>query len=120
MAKVLFIGSHSDVYPFERYFQKRSVDFTRVDNLNSANKYMEKNMPDAVIFILPNYWEDVTTFLKTIRGMKGGGDVQLIYIGDVIEGSEHTILQEQGVDTLTLGPVPHDELARYIAKSINI
>jgi hypothetical protein len=72
----------------------------------------------AIAVILPNYYDEITSFVKNARGVSNSRSTPIIYIGGPIEGGNQTALRSLGVKTLTLGPVQTDEMARFIERQI--
>lgn len=117
--QVLIVGADREVRPFANLLQKEGVFVSVIENLNAAFLEAKKIRPQVILFILPVYWEPITDFVKKIKSEAGLSDVQLVYLGSVVEGADQAVLQQHGVTVLTLGPVPPEEIVRYIVNLIS-
>ena len=117
--QVLIVGASREVRPFQNLLQKEGLGVSVIENLNLAFEEAKKMHPQAILFILPVYWEPITDFVKKIKAEEGFSEVPIIYLGSLIEGEDQIILQQHGVITLTLGPVPTEEIVRYIVNLIS-
>ena len=91
-----------------------NVHATKVAEVHLALAAAEKEHPDAIVFMLPRYWNDVTQFVQDLRKIQEFEDIPVLYVGSLIEGEDQRVLHQYGVKTLTLGPLPPEEVARYI------
>jgi two-component SAPR family response regulator len=89
-----------------------------VNGAEKALAELERVQPDALVFVLKVYWEGALDLVKKIKEIKGLEHMQIFYIGDFIESKNQLFLQEKGVKTITMGPVPPEESARYILNQI--
>ena len=116
--KILLVGDSVKVREFERVLSKSGVLILTVPNAKRALDVARKEKPDGIVFIVPTYWESVEEFIKELRQDKELAHTPIIYLGDLIEASEQLVLKRQGVHTMTLGPVPTEEVARFILHTI--
>lgn len=75
---------------------------------------LERVMPDALVFVVQVYQENILDLVKKVHEIPGLEQMPILYMGDFIESKNQLYLQAIGVKTLTLGPVPAEEGARYI------
>lgn len=116
--KVLLAGDTSKIRLFQRLLEQQGVLVTQTPNIERVLTMAKADPPDGIVFILPVYWESVADFVAKIREEKLLGRIPIIYFGDFIEASDQRILKQQGVHTMTLGPVPEAEAVRFIMKII--
>jgi hypothetical protein len=111
--KLLLIGDNMKVKEFASVLQSSAN--IAIDNDVKTGLIMAREIiPDGIIFIVPVYWENILPFLEEIKKDDLLKLKPIIYVGDFIEASDQTILKGKGVHTITLGPVPAQEIARYI------
>ncbi|MEK7063357.1 MAG: hypothetical protein AAB955_01540 [Patescibacteria group bacterium] len=79
---------------------------------------LERTLPDGLIFVLQVYWDGALDLVKRIKAMTGFERMPIFYVGDFIESKNQIFLKELGVKTLTMGPVPPQEISRYIMKEL--
>lgn len=115
---VLLIGDSLKVRGFQRLLEQQGVITALAPDTNRALQLAKTDPPDGIVFILPVYWESIADFVKKIREQKLLEHTKLIYLGDFIESSDQLVLKQQGVYTMTLGPVPETEVVRFIIKTI--
>ncbi|MBI2023425.1 hypothetical protein HYT01_02590 [Candidatus Giovannonibacteria bacterium] len=111
---ILVIGTHRDIGEFDSILRKEGFKVDVTESFEEAFKIAKETSPEAIIFMLPVYWQSITDFVK-----KAGTSLpktEFIYIGSLIEGGDQAVLQQFGVKTFTLGPVPKEEIVRYITK----
>ena len=90
------------------------MNATLVSEVDQAMAAMEKEHPAAIVFMLPRYWDDVTRFVQELRKKEDFAEIPVLYVGSLIEGEDQRVLLQHGVKTLTLGPLPPEEVVRYI------
>lgn len=110
---MLLIGDTVKVREFEAALASEAA-VTVVPTIAGALLTGPRLVPDAFVFIVPVYWENLLPFIETIKKDKNLRSKPIIYVGDFIEGVDQTMLKQHGVHTITLGPVPTQEIARYI------
>lgn len=115
---ILLISDSDLATSFGRIFSKNGIKVTRVLKESEVFEIAKKTLPDAIMFALPVYWSSVTDFLESIRGYEILERIPVIYLGNVLEGQDQIILKRYGVHTMTLGPVPKEEVVRYILRNI--
>lgn len=118
--KVMIIGDSTNIKTFAPLFQMEGVEVVSTESINAALEKAKETRPKAIVFVVPVYWASITHFVEEIRKLKGFDeiDVPIFYLGSVIEGEDQKILQRYGVKVLTFGPVPKDEVVRYILNEI--
>ena len=112
--RVILIGNYHALAEIAVLLQKDSFKGDVIERFDEALASARKDPPKAVIFILPTYWQNVTDFVEKI-----GNELphtEFIYVGSLVEGADQAVLQAHNVKTFTLGPVPKEELARFITK----
>lgn len=117
----MIIGDSTNIKTFAPIFIQGGVDVVAIESINAALEKAKETHPNAIVFIVPVYWTPITHFVENIRKEKGFDemDVPIFYLGKLIEGEDQKILQRYGVKTLTLGPVPKNEVVRFILKEIS-
>jgi CheY-like chemotaxis protein len=115
---ILLVGDSNSRKPFLVLFKKAGITITEGENIPIAMEKALAIKPDGILFVTPRYWDDVTRFVDEIRTHPGFEQLPIIYIGALIEGEDMRILQMRGVHTLTLGPVPHEEMVRYVVDKL--
>ena len=91
---------------------------TQVEKMGKVLEIVEDIKADAVVFILPRYWDDITLLVDELRDKKGFEETPILYVGSLIEGEDQRILRMKGVHTLTLGPLMPQEIVRYIVDKL--
>jgi len=112
---IIIVGDSQLLSEFRPLFVYYGIGVTEVLKMNLTLETVKKEQPDAVVFLLPRYWDDVTRFVQELRQDKAFETTPILYIGSLIEGEDQRILHQMGVQTLTLGPLPPQEVVRYIA-----
>lgn len=117
---LLLVGGQTELKRFIGLFREAGFSILTAERIAEALSVTKKTHVQGIIFIIPVYWEPITRFVEQVRQMKGYSDdeVPIFYLGKLIEGEDQKILQRYGVKTVTLGPVPESELARYITSQI--
>lgn len=110
----MLIGNYHELAAIADLLRKESFLVDIVERFDEALIAARKNPPKAVIFVLPTYWQSVTDFVEKIG--KELPHTEFIYVGSLVEGADQAVLQAHNVKTFTLGPVPKEELARFITK----
>ena len=118
--KVLVVSESSkDAYAFEEILRKKGLVVTRIkDNIVEALEQTRKINPELIIFITPVLWTTVRDFLEKIRSESGFEKTPIVYLTNVIDGVDQTLLDRYGVYTFTFGPVPNEEIVRYFLKCL--
>lgn len=116
--KVLLVGDSVKVKEFEQVLSKSGALISLAPNAKKAMILARQERPDGIVFVIPTYWESVEDFLKELREDETFAKTPIIYLGDLIEASDQLVLKRQGVYTMTLGPVPTEEVARFILHTI--
>lgn len=111
--KLLLIGDTAKVKEFAAVLST-SAYVTVVPDIKSGLATARQLIPDAIVFIVPVYWENLLPFIEEIRKEPTLKLKPIIYAGDFIEGTDQIMLKREGVHTITLGPVPTQEIARFI------
>jgi len=119
LKKILAVGKGADLSEFIVAFKKAGIEVTKEENIKTALIVAKEVKPDAILFVLPQYWTEITGFVEKIREIKGFERTPIIYVGSMIEGNDQQILKERGVHTLTMGPVPVKEMARYVIEQMS-
>lgn len=117
---LLLVGDTNRVKEFAAAFSRAGTTTESAEGNDAALAYLKKAtvLPDAIVFIVPVYWESVGGFVEAVRGDPKLAKLPMIYLGDFIESNDQLFLKRLGVYTLTLGPVPTEEAVRYIIKLI--
>lgn len=116
--KVLLIGNSNQLKPFISIIRGQGIEVATIESITEALEVAKKTHPNAIVFIVPVYWEPITHFVEEIRKVEGFSETPIIYMGSIIEGEDQRILQKYDVKVLTLGPVANEEVARFIAETI--
>ena len=111
---ILIVGGSELVGQFVSLLGRYDISAVKVGEVHHAMKALEKEQVDAIVFILPRYWDDVTRFVQELRTKKAYTDTPVLYVGSLVEGEDQRVLHQYGVKTLTLGPLPPEEVVRYI------
>ncbi len=115
----LLVGDSVAVREYVQGLASAGLRVETRENFNQALADIGSIQPDVIGIILPNYFETVTRFVESLRGMASFARVPLVYIGGMIEGADDAILRQYGVKTLTLGPVQTSEIVRFIARQVS-
>ncbi|TSC77485.1 MAG: hypothetical protein G01um101429_1033 [Parcubacteria group bacterium Gr01-1014_29] len=111
---IILVGDPHVLDEFSLSLRRAGVAVTSVEKVSAVMAAAEKIKPDAIVCILPRYWDDITVFVDEFRKKPGFEDTPILYVGSLVEGEDQRILQQKGVKTLTLGPLPPQEVVRYI------
>ena len=111
---IVLVGDAHTLDPFLGPLADAGVLVTQVERVNKVMETVEQTQPDAIVFILPRYWDDITLFVDALRSKKEFVEIPILYVGSLIEGEDQRILRMKGVHTLTLGPLMPAEVVRYI------
>jgi hypothetical protein len=111
--KILLIGDTPKVKEFAAVLQN-SASVMLAENLKTGLLTAKAMIPDAIVFIVPVYWENLLPFIEEVKKEASLRLKPIIYVGDFIEATDQTVLKRAGVHTITLGPVPTQEVARFI------
>lgn len=112
--RLLLISKRSDAATFLPIFEKQGLDVFMTENFAEAKQKAAEWLPGVIVFLVPVYWESIVDFVKEVRAIPEMKRTGIIYIGKLIEGAELTLLQHYDVKTMALGPVPQEEMARFI------
>ncbi|MEY2640891.1 MAG: hypothetical protein RL150_284 [Candidatus Parcubacteria bacterium] len=112
--RLLFIAKRSDAATFLPIFEKQGLEIFLTENFTEAKVKALEWHPGVIVFLVPVYWESIVDFVKEVRAVPEMKKSGIIYIGKLIEGAELTLLQHYDVKTMALGPVPQEEIARFI------
>lgn len=115
---LLIVGEYTTIAPLISLFQREGVHVERIEKVLDAIKTVIKMKPDGILFVVPQYWEEVTSFVEDIRNNPDLAHIPIIYAGGLIEGNDITILQQKGVKTITFGPVPNPEIVRCVMNEL--
>lgn len=117
---LLLVGDRARVKEFAGEFAAAGTATETASDNHTALAYLQSAeiLPDAVVFIVPVYWESVGEFVKAMRATPALAAVPIVYLGDFIEANDQLFLKRAGVHTLTLGPVPPSEVVRYVLRII--
>lgn len=111
---IVLVGDSHTLDPFLGSLANAEVVVTQVERVNKVMETVERVKPDAIVFVLPRYWDDITRFVDTLRQKKDFVDTPILYVGSLIEGEDQRVLHMKGVHTLTLGPLMPQEVVRYM------
>lgn len=117
-AKILLVGESSEISVFASLLRNEGLIVTTISQVRDALEVVKKIEPDAIVFVLPRYWDAITDFVDLLRADKKFEDTVVIYAGSLIEGEDQHILHQKGVKTVTLGPLPPTEVVRFIMDTI--
>ena len=112
--KLLLVSKRSDASAFLPIFDKQGLDVFMTENFKEAKEKALNWLPGVIVFLVPVYWESIVDFVKDVRAVPELKKTGIIYIGKLIEGAELVVLQQYDVKTMALGPVPQEEMARFI------
>jgi hypothetical protein len=116
---MLLISKLTDAKPFLSIFEKQNIKVYQTESFKEGLEYAKQTNPGAIVFLVPVYWESIVGFVKDIREVPEMEKTGILYIGKLIEGAELTFLQHHGVKTMALGPVPIEEVARFISVMVD-
>lgn len=111
---MLLVSKRVDAKPFLPIFEKQGIEVFQTESFKEAEEVALSWKPGAIVFLVPVYWESILDFVKKIRQEPDMEKTGILYIGKLIEGAELTLLQKYDVKTMALGPVPIEEMARFI------
>jgi len=117
--KALIVGNPIGSRTLKKVLEHEGIVVSVIENFQEALEQTKVEMPRVILFYVPKYWERVEDFVTEVRKIPELENLKMVYIGDRIEGEEMRILQAYGVKTLTLGPVPPEEMAQFIVKLVN-
>jgi hypothetical protein len=112
--RLLLIAKRSDASVFLPIFEKQGLEVFITENFKEAREQALTWIPGVIVFLVPVYWESIVEFVKDVRAMPDMKRTGIIYIGKLIEGAELSVLQKHDVKTMALGPVPPEEMARFV------
>jgi DNA-binding response OmpR family regulator len=111
---VILAGDPHQLEAFSTHLARSGIEVLSVEKVSRVMEEVIKSHPDAIVFILPRYWDDITIFVDAIRAKKEFAETPILYVGSLIEGEDQRVLNMKGVHTLTLGPLMPQEVVRYI------
>ncbi len=111
---MVLVSKLTDAKEFLPIFEKQNIKVFQTESFKEALQISKDINPGAIVFLVPVYWESIVDFVKEIRDIPEMEKTGILYIGKLIEGAELTFLQQHGVKTMALGPVPIEEIARFI------
>ncbi len=111
---MVLVSKLIDAKPFLPIFEKQNIKVYQTESFREALQVSKEWLPGAIVFLVPVYWESIVDFVKEIRNIPEMEKTGILYIGKLIEGAELTFLQQHGVKTMALGPVPVEEIARFV------
>jgi hypothetical protein len=112
--KMVLVSKLIDAKDFLPIFEKQGIEVFQTESFKEALQVSKEWMPGAIVFLVPVYWESIVDFVRQVRAIPEMEKTGILYIGKLIEGAELTFLQQHGVKTMALGPVPIEEIARFI------
>ncbi|MCB9805763.1 hypothetical protein H6775_01220 [Candidatus Nomurabacteria bacterium] len=112
--RLLMIAKKKDAEPFMYLLNARGVAVQLVEDFSDAFAVAQKWQPQVMVFLLPVYWESIVDLVEKVKSDIDLMDMQILYIGKLIEGGDLSVLQQYGVKTMALGPVPPQEMARFM------
>jgi len=112
--RLLLISKRSDASTFLPIFEKQGLEVFITESFKEAKEKAIEWTPGVIVFLVPVYWESIVDFVKEVREIPEMKRAGIVYIGKLIEGAELTLLQHYDVKTMALGPVPQEEMARFI------
>lgn len=116
--ELLLVSKLTDAKSFLPIFEKQNIKVFQTESFKEALQHAKETNPGAIVFLVPVYWESIVGFVKEIRDIPAMEKTGILYIGKLIEGAELTFLQQHGVKTMALGPVPIEEIARFISEMV--
>lgn len=117
--KLVLISKLTEAKPFLSIFEKQNIQVFQTESFKEGLENAKAELPGAIVFLVPVYWESIVDFVRQIREIPEMEKAGILYIGKLIEGAELTFLQQHGVKTMALGPVPLEEVARFISEMID-
>lgn len=112
--RLLMIAKKTDADPFIYLLGERGVSVQLVENIKDAFSIAKQWQPKVIVFLLPVYWESIVDLVEKVKNDLDLMDAKILYVGKLIEGGDLSVLQQYGVKTMALGPVPHQEMARFM------
>ncbi|PIP73039.1 MAG: hypothetical protein COW88_03495 [Candidatus Lloydbacteria bacterium CG22_combo_CG10-13_8_21_14_all_47_15] len=115
---IIVVGNSGVAKEFATEFHKKGLDVIMEETPTTTLKTAKTKKPDAIIFVLPEHWHEITDFVENIRDTSELVDIPIVYIGSKLEGFDQKALKEYGVHTFTMGPIPIQEVVRYTIQHI--
>lgn len=112
--KMVLVSKLIDAKAFLPIFENQGIEVYQTESFKEALQVSKELLPGAIVFLVPVYWESIVDFVREVRAIPEMEKTGILYIGKLIEGAELTFLQQHGVKTMALGPVPIEEIARFI------
>lgn len=116
--RLVLVSKLIDSKPFLPIFDNENIQVFQTESFKEALQVSKEWKPGAIVFLVPVYWESIVDFVREIRATPEMEKTGILYIGKLIEGAELTFLQQHGVKTMALGPVPLEEIARFISEML--
>lgn len=112
----IIVGTSGTAKEFSAEFEKQGVQSLMEETPADTFRTAQKINPDAIIFVLPEFWQEIADFVENIRNADELKDTPIVYIGSKLEGFDQKALRGYGVHTFTMGPIPIQEVVRYTIK----
>lgn len=116
--KLVLVSKLTDAKAFLPIFANQGIEVFQTESFKEGLQASKEMLPGAIVFLVPVYWESILDFVKEIRSIPEMEQTGILYIGKLIEGAELTFLQQHGVKTMALGPVPIEEIARFVTEML--
>ena len=116
---ILFVSTPSHAHPFMGPLKDSGFNVIIKENFDAAFAEAQKLKPAIIVFYLPQYWQNITEFVKKLRAIPEFETTPMVYIGGMIEGQDQEVIRSLGVKTLTKGPLPELEMVRFMVKLAN-
>lgn len=114
MKKLLLVSKLTDAKEFIPTFENMGIEVHQIENFKEALADAKNWQPGVIVFLVPVYWESILEFVKEVREVSEIKSSGIVYIGRLIEGAELRLLQQYDVKTMAMGPVPIQEMSRFI------
>lgn len=116
--RLVLVSKLTDAKAFLPIFDKENIKVFQTESFKEALEVSKEWLPGAIVFLVPVYWESIVDFVRDVRAIPEMEKTGILYIGKLIEGAELTFLQQHGVKTMALGPVPIEEIARFVTEML--
>jgi two-component SAPR family response regulator len=114
--KLLLVSKLSDAKTFLPYFPGLGIEVERFEKFDEALEKAKEWQPQLIIFLLPIYWESIIDFVEEVHNDPNLSNTKMLYLGKLVEGADLASLQRYKVKTMPIGPVPTEEIVRFIDK----
>lgn len=112
--RMLMVSKIMDANIFIPLFQNMGVEVHQIEDFGEALEDALDWKPGVIVFLVPVYWESILEFVEKVRADPDMKKTGIIYVGRLIEGAELRLLQQHDVKTMAMGPVPEEEMARFM------